>query len=70
MTVALRALAADYRDAIVWTVAGYDRGYGFYEARLSRTQLCLSGSPCWPGAPVGCGQVRFSLAAPTVRRLS
>jgi len=32
MTVALRALAADYRDAIVWTVAGYDRGYRFYEA--------------------------------------
>ena len=32
MTVALRALAADYHDAIVWTVAGYDRGYRFYEA--------------------------------------
>jgi len=32
MTVALRALAADYHDAIVWTVADYDRGYRFYEA--------------------------------------
>jgi ribosomal protein S18 acetylase RimI-like enzyme len=32
VTIALRALAADYRDAIVWTVAGHDRGYRFYEA--------------------------------------
>jgi ribosomal protein S18 acetylase RimI-like enzyme len=32
MTVALRALAAGYRDAVVWTVAGYDRGSRFYEA--------------------------------------
>ena len=32
MIVALRALAAHYRDAVVWTVAGYDRGYRFYEA--------------------------------------
>jgi len=32
MTIALGALAADYNDAIVWTVAGYDRGYRFYEA--------------------------------------
>jgi GNAT superfamily N-acetyltransferase len=32
MTVALGALAADHPDAIVWTVAGYDRGHRFYEA--------------------------------------
>jgi GNAT superfamily N-acetyltransferase len=32
MTVALQELAAGYRDAIVWTVAGYDRGSRFYEA--------------------------------------
>jgi GNAT superfamily N-acetyltransferase len=32
MAVALRALAAEYAEAIVWTVAGYERGYRFYEA--------------------------------------
>jgi GNAT superfamily N-acetyltransferase len=32
MAVALEALAAEYAEAIVWTVAGYERGYRFYEA--------------------------------------
>jgi GNAT superfamily N-acetyltransferase len=32
MTVALRALAAEYTTAIVWTVAGYGRAFQFYEA--------------------------------------
>ena len=38
MSVALRHLAADgYREAILWTAEGYERGIAFYEAmRWSR----------------------------------
>ena len=32
MTVARRALDAEFAEAIVWTVAGYERGHRFYEA--------------------------------------
>jgi N-acetylglutamate synthase-like GNAT family acetyltransferase len=33
MSIAIRALSADgYREAILWTVAGYARGAAFYEA--------------------------------------
>ena len=33
MSIALRHLAADgYREAILWTVEGYERGIAFYEA--------------------------------------
>lgn len=32
MRVALAALAEEFSEAIVWTVAGYERGHRFYEA--------------------------------------
>jgi N-acetylglutamate synthase-like GNAT family acetyltransferase len=32
MAVALDALAVDYHQAIVWTVAEYERGHDFYRA--------------------------------------
>lgn len=32
MAVALRSLATDFVGAVVWTVAGYERGLRFYEA--------------------------------------
>jgi hypothetical protein len=42
MDVALRSLAREYVSAVVWTVAGYDRGQRFYEAMgwasVSRTR--------------------------------
>src|SRR5262249_32114745 len=32
MLIALDALALEYREAIVWTVAGYERGHAFYHS--------------------------------------
>lgn len=32
MTVALRALAEEFSEAILWTVAAYERGHRFYDA--------------------------------------